>query len=1180
MELDMNGLVVPNMQVWYRQNSFISTPDNGLLYYSRSDVNYIAPLVKGQLPQVKIINVKSTIKALACSPDWSERREFATLDEQNNLLLWDVDQGNSIKGHKGHMYKLCRVENRGGQSNEVTSAICFTLTEKIISCEYSVMIIYCLVTDTYKIYGDFIKPNNTVVVISPCPTDRDIFAVGMKKGLIQLISIRDMTVIRNMRGHDKEIVSIDWMQIRVKPEQANWRQEERPKKEAHKKNGNKTRGNTSAATATENSEIFDIYDYNENEEEFGTIIDRESSSYDQRDRFRDKVHSTEGFNFLEECQNLKEDLINARQQQEQDSEDVADDAEKPHEINTDDENELDEAEKFRDFIIVDDEGKEDAEEVKDDEEEGDLKMILVTGSRENAIFFWDHESGVAIDKIMLASKQSSNNRLGIFITAAWMNPTKIVANNASGNVYEWNLSFFYRASRVRMTATQNPNRYPVDMAIYLVRSRGPIGGGDPKGNYVWCQSINRKIVGVSVTKTPEIVADLTCLATGNTCIAENPLESTILAIGCIDRKLATLNLASLAYNDVTCVPFMNKICSKVTALDWHPVRENYIAFGTAEGRIGILDTNGPNNVPVLMNSFLSTDVYTLKWCEMTDEFHQKTMVLFATGKSKIAYYKIIGVGKHDPIELHQFGMVSSVSASGHYLFVGTQDGFVFINDLSKSLTQLYHRSISRRYICSMQFKDNVLAVASNEINIRLIDFSNGMDDKVDDNITTLTGHLEGVCCLRWGHGDSKLLVSASFDDTVRVWDTANGSCIAVYRSIDSVFCAIFSPIQENIVILTGKGITLSFFDYTKYPVTEHSLVKKPRVLVKWAMEEKRNDKKALRDRKRADKPLEQLQKSLDTLQISDNAPAPDVVAVAVNGDLAGHIEVEEKPTAKSTPNVDELADHLKEIKFKEIKPAQLNSNVPTTFHLTYREINKPADVLACIVKLTSYEEPNEDVDENGAEEQLPVISESTETDEKRYFNEKLFTSEKDLKELIEEETKNHIVAHTASIGTILLPQIGFRLKEEIIRRIASKTLTDQLVALAPSISYEFWRKCCEAYGYQFLEKQYTLASIPYFLASHKITEAIDYLCKHKFFREAWAICKLRKAQDDPTHDQVATEWARYLETNGNFEAAALVWTASKNYKNAVTALLKRQEITEDIQRAIDALTAKQQQSTE
>lgn len=190
------------------------------------------------------------IKALACSPDWSERREFATLDEQNSLLVWDLDQGTAIKGHKGHVYKLHRVDSRGGQTNEVTSAICFTQTEKIISCDHSVMIIYCLVTDTFKYYPDFFKSNQTVVVLSPCPTDRDVFAVGMKDGLIQLISIRNMTIIRNMRGHDKEIVSIDWMQIRVKPEQqsiqtnqANWRQEERPKKEAaRKKNGKKSRG--------------------------------------------------------------------------------------------------------------------------------------------------------------------------------------------------------------------------------------------------------------------------------------------------------------------------------------------------------------------------------------------------------------------------------------------------------------------------------------------------------------------------------------------------------------------------------------------------------------------------------------------------------------------------------------------------------------------------------------------------------------------------------------------------------------------------------------------------------------------------------------------------------------------------------------------------------------------------
>lgn len=202
------------------------------------------------------------------------------------------------------------------------------------------------------------------------------------------------------------------------------------------------------------------------------------------------------------------------------------------------------------------------------------------------------------------------------------------------------------------------------MAIYVARSSGPIADFDPKTNYVWCQSINRKIVGVSVTEKPEIVADLSCMATGNTCVIENPLESTVLAVGCVDRNLVTLNLASMTFNDVNCVRFMNKVCSKVSALDWHPERENYIAFGTAEGRIGLLDTNSPNNVPVLLNSFLSTDVYTLKWCEMTDEFFQKSTVLFATGKSKLAYYKMIGASKHG--RYHITVTLSSLTTPYHF----------------------------------------------------------------------------------------------------------------------------------------------------------------------------------------------------------------------------------------------------------------------------------------------------------------------------------------------------------------------------------------------------------------------------------------------------------------------------------------------------------------------------------
>ncbi|EDS44967.1 conserved hypothetical protein [Culex quinquefasciatus] len=57
---DMDGFVVPSGYSWYRQNAFLCTPDNGLLYHSRYDVNYVSPLEVDQMPRVQIMNVRAT----------------------------------------------------------------------------------------------------------------------------------------------------------------------------------------------------------------------------------------------------------------------------------------------------------------------------------------------------------------------------------------------------------------------------------------------------------------------------------------------------------------------------------------------------------------------------------------------------------------------------------------------------------------------------------------------------------------------------------------------------------------------------------------------------------------------------------------------------------------------------------------------------------------------------------------------------------------------------------------------------------------------------------------------------------------------------------------------------------------------------------------------------------------
>lgn len=115
--------------------------------------------------------------------------------------------------------------------------------------------------------------------------------------------------------------------------------------------------------------------------------------------------------------------------------------------------------------------------------------------------------------------------------------------------------------------------------------------------------------------------------------------------------------------------------------------------------------------------------------------------------------------------------------------------------------------------------------------------------------------------------------------------------------------------------------------------------------------------------------------------------------------------------AVTTKQVNQLADRMEQVKFQEIEPRveTLKANMTSLFHLSQREINRPADVLACIGKLVNYEEPNEDYPEEEEEVQeaapKPEEVKQPQTNERRYHLEKLFTAEKDLRELIDEESE-------------------------------------------------------------------------------------------------------------------------------------------------------------------------------
>uniref|UniRef100_A0A182U7X9 Uncharacterized protein n=1 Tax=Anopheles melas TaxID=34690 RepID=A0A182U7X9_9DIPT len=1171
----------------------ISTPDNGILYCSRYEVVYIPPLDTGCLPKTQLINVHGFTKSLACSSDWSAKRLFATLDEYNVLYVWDLDLGQPVHGHRGHATAPKAPTSRQ-QFKDVTSAICFSAHGKVISCDRSDLVVYCLLADSYKVMPDFFR-NKTVVTLVPSPVDRDVFIAGLKDGLIQIFSIKKMAILHTLRSHDKEIVSIECMTVPVLkgnvwrkrqnnpeagsgnvPDSASKTVQNRPKKQARKK----------TVPVADDSDFLDIYDFNESQEEFGTIIDREAKD-DKQNQFREKAKTVEGFNFLEACENLKEDILkaaNRRDEEEEEDDEAGEQSTLAQEdFNTDDENDLDDCEKLRDYVVVDNEDREAEEEPLDNREEFESKLILVSGSRENVVWFWDYETGLPIDKIVIPSE--TNGRLcdTLFTNAVWMDESHIVANTSNGQVIEWKVEFKFKNDRLQLVAKESLAPYPVEKIFHVIRAKG-LTKMETNGRYLWCSSIHRKISCLEVAESGKatVVVDYSCITPTNRCVVENPLESMVIALASAAPRIEKLNLASLQPDNIPFKPFTNKISGFVMFLAWHPEEEDKLAFATNEGRVGVLDTSSMSNVPVIMKPFINKEVYALHWCFLTNDKQERRLVLFACGTNELAYYHMSGAHNRttilqtlrflEPVRCKQFGQVSNISGTEKMCFIGTQQGSIYITGLDENLTQLYCHKVANRYISSVEYKQNCLAVSSNDHAIRLINLSDSFDGEQEKEIITLEGHTDGICKVKWNRGDTMLLLSSSYDCSIRIWDALSATCLSVFYTKSFAYGAIFSPLDENIILYVGKGIPLSSYDYTKQhdKVPKASSKKYPKI--KFA---------TLED-----------SKPIETMPGKKRGRGNKQTA-AVSGNEA----------------VDQLTDEVKKVTLKEgpaVKPMP-TPTLATTLPLTYRETNKIKDVLECIVKLLHTPDPEPeptklDEDENGSdnesldeefnrlikpkaiEQKQPVVeppvidSEMIAPDEKMFYNERLFSTEPNLKQLIEEEAKMHTITDVSSIGMVMLPQLLHKLKDTILGCVTKKKLTPQMLALAPYVSHMFWRQCCQAYAYQLIEGQQPLAAVPYFLASHKVDSSIEELCDAKYFREAWVICRLQKMPDDPILEQVASKWAHHLDVIGNYEAAALVWTGVKKYKEAIEVLTKRRDINEDIQRTIDELNAKLQEA--
>lgn len=124
-------------------------------------------------------------KAIACDPNWDDSRWFVTLNENNQLNVWDLDKVTVVRGHRA----LCAPTvgaNDGG-------AVCITADRQVLTIAGQGFASFCLRSNTYSMFReDFVvkKRRQRVSLLHASPFQPELIALGYNDGLVEIKNIK------------------------------------------------------------------------------------------------------------------------------------------------------------------------------------------------------------------------------------------------------------------------------------------------------------------------------------------------------------------------------------------------------------------------------------------------------------------------------------------------------------------------------------------------------------------------------------------------------------------------------------------------------------------------------------------------------------------------------------------------------------------------------------------------------------------------------------------------------------------------------------------------------------------------------------------------------------------------------------------------------------------------------
>ncbi|CAB3256737.1 unnamed protein product [Arctia plantaginis] len=1061
------------------------------------------------------------IVSVNISPEFPVKKNFVSGAADGSVKLWMLEKVNNtykFKSHHSHDVHLIEKEEIIGLGYSTESIV-------ITVGGYGNIVKWDLSSNVCKTFQKFLskfKPTS----MSCSPHIALNVAVGTKQGVIFVLDLTgEGEIVYKVRSQDDEITNLSWCpqyDVQVKKTlDAFERSSAASRLEEVKDKTNTLAMNQSGVIKQLPQDSFDGSIVQE-DDTFDIYKDHEANEFGHKKYEPENIvvkikdAKPEEINFLEECLKLKEDILRRQREGDPSLQYLVETMDKAHVANS---STVENSTSSK----ANASGSGTLKNKKKGFESGVqiYKHLLATIGRLGSVRIWSKSGRMVASCAIPHSNKGSRTKSISWPTLLWATPSSLLLVDGKSQLLECNPLKIdcYNKLECRMLHAEH-KRGLYALATDAPRVQKVYDCPEYLDFYklqdwsIYSVSQDRNIVKFSMYKKKTV-------AIYNTCggyvynVQFCPYDAGRMAVGVGDGAIRVWQ-SSTILEDEKMYPGLlrshwQKVQGKVLSIAWHPTKENLLAFGTAESRVGLLDTSGTIEKPArVLHPSLNGGVYSLCW--------GSDMQLFAVGGDRLVMYNALNPDaspRHvEVVADGQALAVGSVTWAPRGLLCGSHKGAVALLHPSLfhtlALAYVYSKMVYMMEWHPLQISNsnnestykNLIAVCSSDKNGKITILKVEDDEDGGKKLAVwkiLNGHKLSVLQLVWSPHRDELLLSTSSDTTVRVWDVVAGACISVFakhgvHTLGAAWLAL--PRLQHCVVSGAGDYCLRLWDYRRHA---------PQDLEQVTHETSTKHKKIEKKEKKPQQ--EEAQKT----------------------DLDQQVATE--------------LDTVRKVSKKYLLP------------LIHKQMNPCG--LDAVKKVYGMFVDSETTPENN--------------DGSDFVN--IFGSVKQINEVLDKEMAYLLEADLLE-AWITLSIFRGHIHSTMEFASQRDMLCPYLVNMAPCVSFKYWTEVTQLYIAQIdrliakgQDEKLTVArhyggaiykKVTMLLSIHDVKGAVAVLNEFKLFKEAYILCRIRYM--DSIAEDTLKQWAKYSHLCGNMRIAAICYIALGDLSEAATVLANSSDL--------------------